>query len=29
MEDRRYEQVRRENLIVKQKRRAGVNLVAY
>ena len=29
MEDRRYEKVRRENLIVKQKRRAGVNLVAY
>jgi adhesin/invasin len=29
MEDRRYEKVRRENLIVKQKRRTGVNLVAY
>ena len=29
MEDRRYEKVRRENLIVKQKRRAGVNLIAY
>ena len=29
MEDRRYDKVRRENLIVKQKRRAGVNLVAY
>jgi hypothetical protein len=29
MEDRRYEKVRRENLIVKQKRRAGVNLVGY
>lgn len=29
MEDRRYEKVRRENLIVKQKRRAGVSLVAY
>jgi adhesin/invasin len=29
MEDRRYEKVRRENLIVKQKRKAGVNLVAY
>lgn len=29
MEDRRYEKVKRENLIVKQKRRAGVNLVAY
>jgi hypothetical protein len=29
MEDRRYDKVRRENLIVKQKRRVGVNLVAY
>jgi len=29
MEDRRYEKVRRENLIVKQKRRVGVNLVGY
>ena len=29
MEDRRYEKVRRENLIVKQKRKAGVNLVGY
>jgi adhesin/invasin len=30
MEDRRYEKVRRENLIIKQKRKAGgVNLVGY
>ena len=29
MEDRRYEKVRRENLIIKQKRKAGINLVGY
>lgn len=29
MENKRYEKVKRENLIVKQKRRAGINLVAY
>jgi hypothetical protein len=30
MEIRRYEKVRRENLIIKQKRKAGgVNLVGY
>ena len=29
MEDRRYEKVRRENLIIKQKRKSGVSLVGY